>query len=89
MFDGLLRTRKMRGKTFDPFGRSEERRTERALIDEYRQLIDTLLATLDEGRYDQAVEIAGLYDMVRGFDTVKLANVERYRAELAIALATY
>ena len=37
----------------------------------------------------QAVEIAGLYDMVRGFDEIKLANVDRYRTELAAALDTY
>ncbi len=89
MFEGLLRTKKLRGKKFDPFGRTEERRMERQLIDDYRGLIDTVLATLDAGNYDRAVNILGLYDMVRGFDTVKLANVERYRVAVTEALATY
>ncbi|MFT7597838.1 MAG: indolepyruvate ferredoxin oxidoreductase [Acidimicrobiales bacterium] len=89
MFEGLLRTKKVRGKKFDPFGRTEERRTERELIGEYRDLVAKLLAKLDAGNYEQAAEIAGLYDMVRGFDTVKMANVDRYRAQVSEALASY
>ena len=84
-----MRTKRLRGKKLDPFGRTHERRTERALIEEYRDLIAKLLRKLDTGNYDTAVEIAGLYDMVRGFDEVKLANVEAYRTEVAAALAAY
>jgi len=89
MFQGLMRTKRLRGTALDPFGRTEERRIERELIEEYRNLLTTLAATLNATNYDHAVEIAGLYDMVRGFDDIKLANVEQYRAELAVALATY
>jgi indolepyruvate ferredoxin oxidoreductase len=89
MFQGLMRTKAMRGKKLDPFGRTEERRIERELIDEYRQLVTTLVAKLTADNYDRAVEIAGLYDMVRGFDDIKLANVARYRTELASALADF
>jgi len=89
MFEGLKRTKRMRGKALDPFGRSQERRIERQLIDEYRELLTTLVSKLNAGNYDQAVAIAGLYDMVRGFDDIKLGNIERYRTELAAALASY
>jgi len=89
MFQGLLRTKRLRGKAFDPFGRTEERRIERELIDEYRTLLSTLSAGLTAENYDQAVHIAGLFDMVRGFDDIKLANVARYRTELKAALADY
>jgi hypothetical protein len=34
-----------------------------------------------------AVRVAGLVDMVRGFAAVKQQNLERYRAELPLALA--
>ena len=47
------------------------------------------MSTLSAENYDQAVTIAGLYDMVRGFDDIKLANVEQYRTQLADALAGY
>jgi indolepyruvate ferredoxin oxidoreductase len=89
MFEGLKRTKGMRGKALDPFGRTEERRIERQLIDDYRDLLTTLVAKLNADNYDQALSIAGLYDMVRGFDDIKLANVERYRTQLADALADY
>ena len=89
MFEGLRRTKKLRGKKVDPFGRTEERRIERALIDEYEQLLVQLTSKLTVDNYDQAVHIAGLFDMVRGFDDIKLANVARYRTELADALAGY
>ena len=89
MFEALKRTKRLRGKQLDPFGRTEERRMERELIGEYRDLLTTLTSKLNADNYDQAVEIAGLFDMVRGFDEVKLANVQRYRAELAQLLQTF
>ena len=42
--------------------------------------------------YDLAVEIAGAPEMIRGYETVKERNVERYRArvgELLTELATH
>lgn len=84
---GLARMKKLRGTRLDPFGRTEIRRTERALIVEYRELIDALLAGLAAGRvateqFPAAVALADLPDMVRGYEGVKMANVERYHAEL-------
>ncbi len=87
MFQGLLRTKRLRNTRLDPFGRTEERRTERALIGEYTELVELLITDLDAAGYDTAVEISQLADMVRGFDTVKMANVERYRAAVAERLA--
>ena len=89
MFASLKRTKGIRGKALDPFGRTEERRVERQLIDDYRGLLTTLVAKLNADNYEQAATIAGLYDMVRGFDEIKLGNVERYRTQLADALAAY
>jgi len=88
-FQGLLRTKRLRGTKFDPFGRTEERRTERALIDEYRELVNQLIAKLNGANYDQAVEIAGLIDMVRGYDEIKMNNVVDYRICLADHLANW
>jgi indolepyruvate ferredoxin oxidoreductase len=89
MFQGLLRTKRLRGTKLDPFGRTEERRIERELIDEYRSLVTRLSGSLTAENYDRAVQIAGLYDMVRGYDTVKLANVEKYRAAVDQALSDW
>lgn len=87
MFEGLVRTKGLRGKRWDPFGRTEERRLERVLIDEYRALTHQLIAKLDAANFEKVVAVAGLFDMVRGFDEIKLANVAEYRIALAKALA--
>ena len=41
-----------------------------------------LAGGLDASSYDRAVEIAGLPNLVRGYETVKLRNVEAYVAAL-------
>jgi indolepyruvate ferredoxin oxidoreductase len=41
-FGVLAKLRRLRGTAFDVFGRTEERRTERALVAEYEQLVDEL-----------------------------------------------
>ena len=46
----LARARRLRGTVFDLFGRTDERRLERALIAQYTDRLDTLLPTLDRDR---------------------------------------
>ncbi len=87
LFHALHAGRRLRGTALDPFARSEVRRVERELIDEYRALVATALARLDLGRYDTALEIAGLPDMVRGYEQIKLDNVSRMRARAAELVA--
>ncbi len=83
LFGALVRGKRLRGTRLDPFGRTEERRTERALITEYEALVDRLLEALTPERHAELVAIADLADMVRGFDTVKMASVARYRDAVA------
>lgn len=85
-FRALVKTKRLRGGKLDPFGRSEERHIERELIDEYRNLLSEVSAGLDANRLPGAIEILDLADQIRGFDEIKLANVERYRAQLATHL---
>ena len=86
-FGSLLKTKKLRGTRLDPFGRSEERQIEKQLIGEYRDLLVQLSSGLDAGTVAEAVEIAELADMIRGFDEIKLENVARYREAVAARLA--
>lgn len=84
----LARIKRLRGTKLDPFGHNEIRRTERALIVEYREIVDALVAAFGDGRIGtdkvaSMVAIADLPDMVRGYEQVKMGNVARYRAELA------
>jgi indolepyruvate ferredoxin oxidoreductase len=82
-FATLVAMRRLRGTALDPFGRTEVRRTERALVAEYRAVVDTLLAGLTEGNHELAVQIAALPDMVRGYEEIKLATVRTYHETLA------
>jgi indolepyruvate ferredoxin oxidoreductase len=81
LFRALVRLRRLRGTAFDPFGYARMRRVERALIDEYGTMIDTVLADLSPDSYDRAVRVARLPDLVRGYESIKQRNVERFRAE--------
>jgi indolepyruvate ferredoxin oxidoreductase len=75
--------RRVRGTRLDPFGYTEVRRTERALITEYREVVEQLLAGLTEGNHDLAVQVAALPDLVRGYEEIKLATVRAYHEKLA------
>ncbi|WP_410640968.1 indolepyruvate ferredoxin oxidoreductase family protein [Amycolatopsis sp. lyj-346] len=75
--------RRLRGTRFDPFGRAEVRRVERALIEDYRTVVLRALRSGDAGR---ARVLAELPDVIRGYEDVKLANVARYRERQAEVL---
>ncbi|MGW0704442.1 indolepyruvate ferredoxin oxidoreductase family protein [Streptomyces sp. NPDC002643] len=83
MLGALAHLKGLRGTPMDPFGYTAVRRTERALVAHYRHTVRDLTASLSADTYERAVRIAGLPDMVRGFEDVKLANVAKYRAALA------
>jgi indolepyruvate ferredoxin oxidoreductase len=78
----LARMRKVRGTKLDVFGYHEVRRTERALIVEYRAVITDLLTDLTAQRIPTALQIAALPDVIRGYEGVKMANVEAYHDQL-------
>ena len=83
---GLRSMKRLRGTKLDPFGRAEVRRVERRLVEEYVELVDELLPTLASAP-ERATHVAGLVDVVRGYEGVKLRNVEAYRQALAEARA--
>jgi indolepyruvate ferredoxin oxidoreductase len=78
----LASLRGLRGTALDPFGRAEVRRVERALIGEYRALVEKALADLGDTTYERAVKLAGLPDLIRGYEEIKLRNVRRFREEV-------
>jgi indolepyruvate ferredoxin oxidoreductase len=78
----LARFKFLRGSRLDLFGRSQERRTERALIVEYEALVDVLLADLQPRKFGLAVEILGLAESIKGYGPFKDQSIERYRVKL-------
>jgi len=85
MFGVLARLKWLRGTWFDPFGRTEERRLERALIREYEADMDAVLPLLTDQTREAVVALARLPLDIRGFGPVKLAKAKtaaKRRAEL-------
>ena len=78
----LCRMKGLRGTPFDLFGYDRVRRVERDLVVQYRQLIFAALDELNPETYDEAVKLAELPDIIRGYDAVKLGNVERFWSEV-------
>jgi indolepyruvate ferredoxin oxidoreductase len=76
-FKVLARLRFLRGTALDVFGRTEERRMERQLIDDYERSLTALSVRLTAGNLPAALELANLPEHIRGFGHVKLANVEK------------
>jgi indolepyruvate ferredoxin oxidoreductase len=74
-FRWLAKLKGLRGGALDVFGRSEERRTERALIGEYRASIDEVLGGLTADKHALALEIARLPEKIKGYGHVKDRNL--------------
>ncbi len=86
----LSGARCMRGTWFDPFGRTIERRMERALADDYETTMRRAFAVAAPATFGRIAELAESHARVRGYGHVKLANlaaVKRTERELAAALA--
>jgi indolepyruvate ferredoxin oxidoreductase len=79
-FKLLARLKGLRGTAFDVFGYTAERKMERALVQEYRDMIEALLPSLDAANHAVAVELAALPEQIRGFGHVKEKAVAEYRA---------
>ena len=78
----LYRLRWLRGTPFDPFGHTAVRRAERALVAEYRELVSRSLSHLSADTVERITDIAELPDMIRGYEQIKLASAEKYRARV-------
>ena len=77
----LAKLKGLRGGALDIFGKTEERRTERALIGEYRQCVEELLAGLNAERLSLAVQVASIPEDIRGYGHVKLRHLAAARTK--------
>jgi indolepyruvate ferredoxin oxidoreductase len=89
VFKVLAKLKFLRGTPFDPFGRTEERRTERGLIADYEQLLEEILDRLNPDNHRLAVALAAIPDKIRGFGHVKMRHLEAARAEEAALLEQF
>ncbi|TCV73632.1 indolepyruvate ferredoxin oxidoreductase [Neorhizobium sp. R1-B] len=89
LFAVLEKLKFLRGTVLDPFGRTEERRLERQLVEDYFSLVREIAAGMDADNHALAVELAGLPDMVRGFGHIKRASIERFEKRKADLMAMW
>jgi indolepyruvate ferredoxin oxidoreductase len=87
-FKLLTRLKGLRGTAFDVFGRTEERRTEKALIAEYSSIVERLIIGLNTDNHARAVEIARVPESIKGFGHVKERNLATARQRWADLLKT-
>ncbi len=80
-FKVLARLKGLRSTPFDVFGRTEERREERALIAQYRASMDEVLAGLNAGNHAAAVEIARIPELIKGYGHVKARHLAAARPQ--------
>jgi indolepyruvate ferredoxin oxidoreductase len=71
----LARLKGLRGGALDIFGYTEERRTERALIVQYEQMVESLLKDLNRDNCALALELASLPEAIRGYGHVKAKSI--------------
>jgi indolepyruvate ferredoxin oxidoreductase len=88
LFPLLAAGKRLRGSALDPFGRSHERRMERALVRHYESLVAQVLPALDARNHAIAVELLDLPRTIRGYGPVKAQSIsvaKRREAELLAA----
>ena len=88
-FGLLAKLRWMRGTPLDIFGRTDERRMERTLIEHYELTVDTLLEGLTRDNLELAIEIASLPESIRGYGHIKAQSVAAARRKQAELVARY
>jgi indolepyruvate ferredoxin oxidoreductase len=88
-FGLLAKLKGLRGTALDIFGRTDERRGERALIVEYASTMEELLARLTPENHALAIEIASVPELIRGYGHVKMRHLEQARKQRVELLASF
>ncbi|MBT8079107.1 MAG: indolepyruvate ferredoxin oxidoreductase family protein [Gammaproteobacteria bacterium] len=89
LFRLLARGKRLRGTAFDVFGKTAERRMERALIGEFEATVATLLSDLSAANHSQAAEIVKLYLDIRGYGPVKEQSAQEVRNRIQTQLGQF
>ena len=83
----LARLRFLRGTALDPFGRTGERRVERALVAEYEATLVEIEERLSPETIAVAVELASVPEHIRGFGPVKARHLAQAKDRREALLA--
>ncbi|MEZ5613452.1 MAG: DUF6537 domain-containing protein, partial [Rhodocyclaceae bacterium] len=79
-FRWMARFKGLRGGALDLFSKTEERRTERALIEDYIGLLEQICSKLGAANHGAAVALASVPDEIRGYGHVKEKSIAAAKA---------
>ena len=88
-FGVLAKLRKYRGTALDIFGKSAERKHERALIGEYETVVAEILAKLTPQNHATAVDLASVPEHIRGYGHVRKAHFRTAKMREGVLLAAF
>jgi indolepyruvate ferredoxin oxidoreductase len=80
-FKGQAKLKGLRGTALDVFGYTEERRQERALVEDYKRSVEDILALLSKSNLAQALALARIPEQIKGFGHVKAKNLATARVQ--------
>jgi indolepyruvate ferredoxin oxidoreductase len=89
VFGVLAGLKGLRGTSFDIFGYTHERKTERRLIRDYEALLGEVVSNLNPQNYAVAVGLVSIPQKIRGFGHVKARHLEAAKKEEADLLARF
>ena len=75
-FGWLKKFKGLRGGALDFFGKTEERRHERQMIEDYVKQLDEITGKLSPANHAAAVALASVPDEIRGYGHVKERNIK-------------
>ena len=88
-FRVLAKFKILRGTVLDIFGYSQERRTERTLVDDYQALLEEIMGKLTPDNHHIAVGLANIPEKIRGFGHVKARYLLAAKADEAALLEQF
>ncbi|WP_374260087.1 indolepyruvate ferredoxin oxidoreductase family protein [Zoogloea sp.] len=88
-FQRLAGLKGLRGGALDLFGKTEERRTERDLVERYIQTLEEIVTKLSAVNHAEAVLLARVPDEIRGYGHVKEKTLAVARALHETRLAAF
>jgi indolepyruvate ferredoxin oxidoreductase len=87
VFRVLAKFRRVRGTALDVFGKTAERKMERALIGQYETLIAEVLDRMTPQNYAVAVDLASIPEYIRGYGHVKDRHLKEAKVREKALLA--
>ncbi|HET7679327.1 MAG TPA: indolepyruvate ferredoxin oxidoreductase family protein [Xanthobacteraceae bacterium] len=89
VFRALAKLKFLRGTSLDPFGYTQERKTERKLAADYEAMLSEIMPRLTPDNHHLATGLAAIPEKIRGFGHVKARHLAAAKAEEAALLEQF